>query len=200
MTQKLKVKNLLGRPYQVRAAIGLVELSPGEEWEGEFEDGEATALNGNESFEVSGYTEPKGGTSSQSSGKDADVDDLRRFKSSVGPIAARLKIGDAAQFTDRVIAALDEKDERISTLEAENAAMREQIAKFDGNGDGNIGGSTSTNSQPMTLTAAVNSLDDKDDAHWTEGGKPDLKVLAGLTGGDVKRADVDAIGRQRKTS
>lgn len=53
-----------------------------------------------------------------------------------------------------------------------------------------------------TLAQAVASLDDKNDDHWTDGGKPDLKAIAGLVGGTVARADVDALDppRVRATS
>lgn len=44
----------------------------------------------------------------------------------------------------------------------------------------------------MNLIEAIESLDPSDDAHWTKDGRPDLNVLKELTGGAVKRADVDA--------
>lgn len=55
---------------------------------------------------------------------------------------------------------------------------------------------------PMTLLQAVQSLDDKNEAHWTNGGKPDLDTLKTLTGGDLTRAEVDALvpPRTRKTA
>lgn len=164
---KLTIKHVGNRAYQVREKnLGLVELSNGETYEGEFDDGEAKAIAANKDmFKVSGYVEP-----------DATKSD---------------KVGEAR---------IAELEQQVADLTTENAALREQVAKFDADGNGKTGGSASTNSQPVTLTDAVNSLDDKNDAHWTEGGKPDLKVLSGLTKTEVKRADVDAIARVRKTA
>lgn len=56
-----------------------------------------------------------------------------------------------------------------------------------GEQDGGFGGDL------QTLEEALNSLDPEDEAHWTKGGLPNLKVLSELTGTTVTRADIDAI-------
>lgn len=56
----------------------------------------------------------------------------------------------------------------------------------------------SQQTQTVSLQDAVADLDNANDEHWTQGGKPSLEHLAKVTGGEVKRADVDALGVERK--
>ena len=50
----------------------------------------------------------------------------------------------------------------------------------------------------MTLAEAVAALDDANPDHWTQAGHPAIAALETLTGGEVKRADVDALAVQRE--
>lgn len=51
----------------------------------------------------------------------------------------------------------------------------------------------------VTLEEALTGLDNANDAHWTQAGKPSLEHLQQVTGNaDLKRADVDALNVTRK--
>ena len=80
------------------------------------------------------------------------------------------------------IAAL-EKQVADLTAERDNLAAKLAVAE--------------SSSGKLSLADAVASLDDANNDHWTDGGKPDLKALAALTGGAVTRADVDALSPAR---
>lgn len=211
---RLTVTNRINSPYGLHTTEGPRMLNPGEKIEADFTDAEARNIAGNPAvFLVEGYTEIQSASSAPpSSGQREDAEfahpDL------VGPIAARLNIADAAAFTDTVIKALDEGDKARQTLadiaalfgdgvnpeevEDKVADLIDQVAAFDGDGDGKTGGSTGN--EKLSLADAVASLDDANDAHWIQSGKPALEVLSDLTGSNVLRADADAIGRMRKVS
>lgn len=225
--QTLEVTNVYSSPYGVNTVEGTVTIEPGKSLTADFSDGEARNLVGNKAvFKVKGYVEPTAADvaeGNRDAGKDGTVDlanltaerdDLSRFKSSVAPIANRLKIGDAAAFNSTVSEALDRGDAALADIEAIKKALgigpndsifdaidglKAQVAKFDGDGNGSTGGSGKSG-EPMTLADAVKSLDDKNDAHWIGSGKPNLDVLGGLTKSTPTRAEVDALGRVRKVS
>lgn len=83
---------------------------------------------------------------------------------------------------------------RLATAEADNKTLRaENDTLKTGGGSGN------GNETKPTLAEAVASLDNANDEHWTEAGKPSLDVLKKITGNnDLKRAEVDALNIERK--
>lgn len=85
---------------------------------------------------------------------------------------------------------------RIAALERENEQLKAHIVELT-----EKLAVAESGAGKLSLADAVAALDDNNDDHWTDGGKPDLKALAGLTGGSVSRADVDALSpaRVRKT-
>lgn len=53
----------------------------------------------------------------------------------------------------------------------------------------------------INIAAAVNSLDDANDAHWTKAGLPDMKAVEAAFGDSTPtRAEVNEVGRVRATS
>lgn len=137
------------------------------------------------------------------------VTGLAEFHSTLAPIAERLHVGRDG-FVDAVTKALDEGDkfrqnladivalfgtEEVDELNVK-AAVERLIQDQKAASAANDGGST--NDQPTDLAAAVALLDDANDDHWTQAGKPDIAALKALTGGDVTRAQVDALPTQRE--
>ncbi len=204
---KLKVTNKFGQPYGINPVEGYRQLKHGESYEGEFSEGEARNINGNTNvFTVEGYVEPAPGQTEARQNDDPDGD--AAFKASVGPIANRLGIHDAAQFTDRVTSALDDGDKARQTLE--------EIAALFGTPDVDVlnvkaaverlihDSQNSGDKKPADLAAAVALLDDKNDDHWTQAGQPKIAALESILGKDVSAADyaalTDAQKRTRKTA
>ena len=176
---RLTLKNNLTGPQVVRPIVngntGSVVIEPGQSFTGEFSDGEASNLRGNTAvFEVTEHGDD-GAPVRGNVYSDPDGGKARERAASVlavfEPLAVRMLATTPEDLADKLNAALDELDE----LKAK------------------AGGDTKT----MTLTEAVASLDDKNEAHWTDAGKPDLDTLKQLTGGDVKRAEVDALDPPR---
>lgn len=210
---KLTVTNKTGRSYGVNAIIDgypqVVELAHNETWEGDFDDNEATALSKRDGWKVEGYAEPKGsGKPDVSQTQDAinelksDRDDLAAFKAGLGPIANRLGIHDSDEFAPRVTGALDDGEkakqslteiaELFGTSDVDELNVKAAVEKLlQAQRDHQQQGGTD-------LAAAVALLDDKNDEHWTDAGKPSIEALKTLTGGNVTRAQVDALPTQRE--
>lgn len=217
---KLTVKNIGAYPSQVRTVNGLKPIARGETVTAEFSDGEATNINDNTAmFEVEGYVKPKENPAAASvaAAKDtaADFADLSKFKQSVGPIAERLKIGDAARFTGVVMDALDDGDkarqqladiaalfgtDEVDALNVQ-AAVQRLIEDHKALKDSS---EQPDNGPPTDLAAAVALLDDANDDHWTQAGQPKIAALENLLGKDTSAADYaalpEAAKRTRKTA
>jgi hypothetical protein len=213
---KLRIKNKGASPTFVHSTSGRLPIEPGQEVTGEFEDGEAANIKANTAvFEVTGYVAPKPGEALKNveRGADGDTPEMaamrKRFDVAYGELnnahtvtLADLESASESNSAIRDALGLDDGDdvlESIVSLMAENTDLKAQIAKFDADGDGKTGGSKSTTA-PVTLTQAIAALDDANDAHWIQSGKPDLAHLKEVTGGEVTRAEVDALNRIRKTA
>jgi hypothetical protein len=203
---KLTVKNVGPNPTQVRTTAGVKDLARGASIDAEFTDAEAINLNANTAvFEVQGFVHPGVDTSAGKVDENGDTPEMaglrKRFDSAWAVQASDLQKardtlgGIAALFGDNVNQ--DEIKDKVAAIIAENAALKSPST---GNAGG-PGASGPAGAKP-TLAEAVTSLDDANDAHWTDGGKPDLETLKELTGAPVKRADVDALtpARVRKVS
>ena len=77
--------------------------------------------------------------------------------------------------------------------DAEKATPQKGKSKDDSESGGEGEGAAGGEGEPMTLEAAIKALNPEDDAHWTQGGQPDLNVLKELTGKAVKRKEVEEI-------
>ena len=55
------------------------------------------------------------------------------------------------------------------------------------------GGNGGGGDTPLTIQEAIMLLDPADDAHWTNAGKPDCRVLTELTGSQVTKAELAEI-------
>lgn len=73
------------------------------------------------------------------------------------------------------------------------AAPQKEKSKDDSESGGEGEGGEGGEGEPLTLEAAIKALNPEDDAHWTQGGQPDLNVLKELTGKAVKRKEVEEI-------
>lgn len=98
---------------------------------------------------------------------------------------AVLNIATAQRLVDHGYAEFVTDDEKPAT---EKKTGKDE-SESGGEGGGNEGGA----SEPLTLEAAIKALNPADDAHWTQGGQPDLNVLKELTGKAVKRKEVEEI-------
>lgn len=151
-----------------------------------------------ESFEVSG-------TAVEGSGVDAhEFAELAAFKSGVGPIAERLKIGDSAIFTQTVLDELDAGDKAKAMLaeivalfgtdEVDELNVKAAVERLIQDQKSQAPAPTpGAENQPTDLAAAIALLDDANDDQWTQAGLPDISTLKTLTGGDVTRAMVDQL-------
>lgn len=185
---KLTVTNKTGGVYGVNALVDgvprVVDLKDGETWEGEFDDNEAKALNGRTGWEVKGYSEPKGGQ--QSNDVAGDVAQITQERDD-----AKAKLQDIINLFDS-----DEVDE----LNVKSAVERliQDAATKPAETTNDEAFNSPLNDGKTDLAAAVALLDDKNDDHWTDAGKPSIEALKGLTGGNVTRAQVDALPTQRE--
>lgn len=88
---------------------------------------------------------------------------------------------------------LDAANARADKAEAELADALGKIKVFDRDGDGNPGGSTTSNGETASadeIKTAVEMLDGKNDTHWTAAGLPAVDAVAELTGKTVTRAAI----------
>lgn len=184
---KLTFKNISENAYGVNALRGTLQMAPGETATEEFAPGEARAIKNNHAvFEIiDGYDESElatdypGGSLTKDAGErdeNGDTKEMAQMRRMFDTSYAQLGEKNAVLVRD------------LAAITAERDDLKNKLANVGGPGTGK-----------MSLADAVASLDNKNDAHWTEGGKPDLDTLKGLTGNDsLKRADVDAVGIERK--
>lgn len=197
---KLTVKNKQTNPTFVFAADGQKMLDPGATYTGEFSDGEAANLRGNTAaFDVTGDGVTDNSAKPDKSGEVPEH--IGNFLSGLQPVAERVHALGIDDFTGQMTTALDERDAAAKSVADIRAALDigegddilATIAKLkSGNANANANANSHTGGK-LTLEKAIASLDDKNEAHWTDAGKPDLDTLKSLTGDDVRRADVDAL-------
>lgn len=131
------------------------------------------------------------------------------FHNSLAPVAERLAVGRDA-FVQAITDALDDGEKfrdnlreivaLFGTEEVDELNVKAAVERLLQDA-GNKALSDATNDgkgddgpfEPLTLAAAVASLDDANDDHWTQAGLPDISTLKTLTGADVTRAMVDQL-------
>lgn len=176
-TEKLTITNVYDQPYGANTVSGTVHLAVGETKTLEFSEAEAKGIRGNPKvFKIGG--EDGLNTTKISAEDQRAMADAKALMSNLAPIAYKL----GANTPEELAPAIEK-------LIAENERLTAELAAKAGQSD----------AKP-TLAEAVASLDDKNDAHWIQSGKPNLDALKDATGGEVSRADVDAIGRVRSTA
>lgn len=198
--QTLTIKNLTKSPTFINAANGRRIVEPNEEVvDIEFTEGEARNIKANTAvFEVKGYVDghtdddpapaPQPAIDGHAGTLAAANDRAVAAESELAKLRAGLH--DLALLFDPERSPDDAID--LEAIGADIRDLKEQVAKFDPDGNGRTGGGAGDDAK-LSLPDAIASLDDKNDAHWTQGGLPDLDVLKGLTGNaDLKRADVTA--------
>jgi len=78
-------------------------------------------------------------------------------------------------------------------VDGEKAAPQKDDGAGGKDADDDSGDGEGAGGDPLSLEDAIKSLNPDDDAHWTQGGQPDLNVLKELTGKAVKRKEVEEI-------
>lgn len=193
---KLTVTNLLSYPYGVNARVDgadrVVTLAPNETWEGEFSDNEAKALTMNASFAVKGYAAPADQPKTDVAGDVAQVTKERdEARSALVDIANLFGTPDVDELNVKaaVQRLIEDSRDVVVDVGAGNELTPSTGGRKPNETDADVG---------VDLAAAVALLDDTNDDHWTQAGKPDIAALKSLTGGDVTRAQVDALPTQRE--
>lgn len=193
---KLKVTNITaaGLPaIGVQAVGGIVSIAPGDFYEGEFTDNEAIGLNAMPTtFKVEGFTQPEPQAETAPPDKDTGKRDLNNDTEEMAAMRAKFDRSYEAlgKERDKLAADLATVTTERDGLKSELSAALEKLQT--------TGGGDTTKAEPLTLDQAIDQLDDANDAHWTQAGKPSLEHLQHVTqNANLKRADIDALNITR---
>lgn len=176
-----KITNKAPGPVSVYVGGVSMAVPPGEFIESDdFTEGELKFYGAHpEQFEVSGKA-VEGGT---------DQVELEKGRAASATLAGIVSLFGTDEVDELNVKSAVER--LIQETKAKNTAPVIAASKPETVDTGKVGSDTD-------LAEAVALLDDANDDHWTQAGKPDISALKALVGGDVTRAQVDALPVQRE--